>query len=97
MPSSLVSLNPLERCCDMIADYVEKHPALSNADLNQMSKALLAQIVKTPQADICAAMILSALVAVRDAPDALRGDQQLPSEGASNERVALLKGVPRAH
>lgn len=70
----------LERCADVVATFVEQHPTLSNLDLNELSKLLLGALVREPSAEMAAAMILTALIAVRDAPHAFRNDARTMTE-----------------
>lgn len=72
--------NALERCADMVATYLEQHPGCSNLDLNDLSKLLLGALAREQRGEMAAAMILAALIAVRDAPDAVRGDRRTISE-----------------
>lgn len=84
-------VNPIERASDQIATFLKAFPQLANGDLNQLSKMVLAHLAQQPRGDVAAAIILAALIAVRDAPDAVRGDQQLPSEQAAERRVLAIR------
>jgi hypothetical protein len=70
----------LERCSDAVATFAEQHPHLSNLELHELSRLLLGALVREARPDVAAAMILCALIAVRDAPTAVRGDSRTISE-----------------
>jgi hypothetical protein len=73
----------LERCSDAVATFVEQHPTLSNLELNDLSRLLLGALVRESRPETAAAMILCALLAVRDAPDAIRNDPRTITESKS--------------
>lgn len=70
----------LERCSDAVATFVEQYPTLSNMELHELSRLLLGALVRETQPDMASAMILSVLIAVRDAADAVRGDTRTITE-----------------
>jgi hypothetical protein len=78
----------LERCADAVATFVEQHPNLSNLELHALSRLLLGALVRETRPEIAAAMILAALLAVRDAPDALRGDDRTITDSRQTGRVS---------
>lgn len=86
MPFIIGELSALERCSDAVATYVEQHPALDNLALHELSKLLLGALVQEARAECASAMILAALIAVRDAPNALRGDTATISDHRKEAR-----------
>lgn len=84
------TLDPLYVASEAIADFVERHPSLTNLELTTLSRQVFAFAVRTPSSDVASAIVQLALIAVRDAPEAMRGDTTLPSEGRAEQRVAAL-------
>lgn len=81
----------LPAVCDAIAGYVDTHPTLSNIELHLLAQNVFALAVNAQTPELATAMVLSALIAVRDAPDAVRGDTSLPSHAAAERRIMAIR------